>query len=377
MSKLRSQKSIIFGILAFVFVGCAAQDSERLRRTAEDKMRMAMQIAPHAEPTKEANDRFAAGQYYLSEGRYDQATRSFNQSIEASERVLSAKWAAPAPVSTPAPASAEPATIPEAPAQPPAPAPTAVPPAAATTPPVAAPSTEASTTVQAHASAPQVVAPSAPAPKPPVVVPISPAEKKNMPAKAYAKYLAAKKGEGAVENKAAPKASAQVIEKEVERKEEASAKKPSEHESTVVAPAAPALKKVPEVKAENSEAKEEKKPEPKKFDIEKSVPEKTEKGELAKRRIPGSLPFSINDPSVQAEALVNLDQTSKFLLDNPSTTLILQGHLGQGESGTLVDARFESIRSYLTGKGVPEDQIRLDNDRKVGKAEFQMFLIEH
>lgn len=99
---------------------------------------------------------------------------------------------------------------------------------------------------------------------------------------------------------------------------------------------------------------------------------------LSKRRIPGSIEFKLNDPSLLGDAMTNLDQTSKFLLDNPSTTLVLQGVAVSGELSNLIDSRYESVRSYLTAKGVPDDQIRLDPERKSGKApQFELFLIEH
>jgi hypothetical protein len=66
------------------------------------------------------------------------------------------------------------------------------------------------------------------------------------------------------------------------------------------------------------------------------------------------------------------------LLENPSTTLILQGVSSSGEISNIIDSRYESIRSYLTAKGVPDDQIRLDPERKNGKApQFELYLIEH
>lgn len=100
--------------------------------------------------------------------------------------------------------------------------------------------------------------------------------------------------------------------------------------------------------------------------------------ERGRTKIPGSLTFSPNDSSIQAESMMNLDQTSKFLLDNPSSSIVFQGIVGAGESAALVDSRFESIRSYLVGKGVPEDQVRLDQKRRGGnRGEFEMYVIEH
>ena len=100
--------------------------------------------------------------------------------------------------------------------------------------------------------------------------------------------------------------------------------------------------------------------------------------EKPRTKIPGAIFFGANDASIEPDTMMTLDQTSKFLLDNPSTSLMFQGISGPGESGSLIDSRFESLRSYLVGKGVPDDQVRLDSKRRGGsRAEFEMFLIEH
>jgi len=101
-------------------------------------------------------------------------------------------------------------------------------------------------------------------------------------------------------------------------------------------------------------------------------------GEKPMTKIPGALRFGSQEVSLDAETMMNLNQTSKYLSENPSTTLILRGHVGPGENAGLLDSRFESIRAYLIGKGVPEDQVRLDNRRLSGpRGEFEMFVMEH
>ena len=48
------------------------------------------------------------------------------------------------------------------------------------------------------------------------------------------------------------------------------------------------------------------------------------------------------------------------------------------EQANLLEGRFDSLKSYLVGKGVPEDQIRLDNQKSGGTTpEFEMFVVEH
>ncbi len=109
------------------------------------------------------------------------------------------------------------------------------------------------------------------------------------------------------------------------------------------------------------------------------VPKAAAKAPAAKdpTKIPGELSFSPNDASVEPQVMMTLDQTSKFLLENPSSVIQFQGVVGPGESSSIIDTRFESLRAYLVAKGVPEDQVRLASKRRSGnKAEFQMFLIE-
>jgi outer membrane protein OmpA-like peptidoglycan-associated protein len=158
--------------------------------------------------------------------------------------------------------------------------------------------------------------------------------------------------------------------------EESGMSEKAEKETPVVtkiveAPSAKMNKKAPEKKPSLSE--DEKIIEAPK-EAQTAKPQKS----LAKRKIPGSIEFKMNDPSIQGDAMTNLDQTGKFLLENPSTTLILQGVSSSGEISNIIDSRYESIRSYLTAKGVPDDQIRLDPERKNGKApQFELYLIEH
>src|SRR5690606_27929048 len=78
---------------------------------------------------------------------------------------------------------------------------------------------------------------------------------------------------------------------------------------------------------------------------------------LKKTRIPGMVTFSKNDAVLDQASRSSLDLTAKHLLENPSSTLSLLGILGPGENSNYIDMRFESVRAYLRGRGVPEDQI--------------------
>lgn len=109
-----------------------------------------------------------------------------------------------------------------------------------------------------------------------------------------------------------------------------------------------------------------------------SLPTPSTIGQKPMSKIPGMLRFNTNDAALESDVRMNLDQTSRFLLDNPSTTLVFQGVTGPNESSSLTDTRYEVLRKYLIGKGVPDDQVRLDVKRRQGpRAEFEMFVIEH
>lgn len=412
---------------AFFWMGCAAQNARFTEKQAEKLLKEAKALKPNAPETKEASAKLASARRFLASARYDKADEALRESIEASEKALGMADE-PAPAPSVAPAS-----------QPP-PQPVEV--SASETskventqvPTTAAPANDSSASTLAPAT------PSEPAPKmefsqqEPTKVE-APVTKRGMPAKALAKYLASKhalgtnlsepkelepkaekpSSEKASAPKPAQKSEAPAITEQAHAKTEAAAEKSTSEKvaakpevvrskdsklpggagstsiveeantadqvennkiavakpKVVEAPATKTLKKAPEKKAIDEDEKFVEAPK------EPAQPKVATRG-LAKRKIPGSIDFKVNDPSIQGDAATNLDQTSKFLLDNPSTTLILQGVSASGELTNLIDSRFESIRSYLTAKGVPDDQIRLDPERKSGKAPvFELFLIEH
>lgn len=215
--------------------------------------------------------------------------------------------------------------------------------------------------------------------------------RKALPRAALQKYLSQKKTASKAETpKPAPEVSVVVpTEKPVvqtESHKEVMTEKPVVLNEVVVAPATPTLKPVPkEPEKEKAKEKLEVK-EPEAAAIAESLVEESSKDAasaakakpMTKRRIPDSVGFIENDPSLLTESMTTLNQTSKYLLENPSTTLVLQAQLGSSEARTLVGARYDTIKAYLVGKGVPEDQIQLDEQQKRGKApEFLMFVIEH
>jgi len=97
-----------------------------------------------------------------------------------------------------------------------------------------------------------------------------------------------------------------------------------------------------------------------------------------RRRVPEALEFAEAQANLSLEVMDRLDQMSVFLLDNPSQSLILEGVLGETEDAPVVRRRFDSIQTYLSAKGVPEDQVRLDEEQKsASSGKVQMYLIEH
>lgn len=141
-------------------------------------------------------------------------------------------------------------------------------------------------------------------------------------------------------------------------------------DGVVVAPITPSLKAPPGI---SDNMKDDSK-------VVSVTEEKAEKSEVPagkRRRIPGVLGFVVGDSSLLQETMDSLNQNAKFLLENPSVTMIFQGTYSGDEPRGIVDSRFESIKSYLTGKGVPEDQIKMDEERKRGPSEFKLFVIEH
>lgn len=356
--------SRILSVLAVlgVMVGCAAQDSHREYYRAERLLEEAQQKSPSHRDVRKAEASLLKGKSYLDDAIYDKASQNFKESIRLSEGVVNPQKREKAPPvvaveSTPAPAVS------------------------------AAPAPEVS------APAPRMVTPPTRG--------LKPDEARILPRDALAKYLSSKRAETKSEKRtpsptAAPAPSAApapapvketpmpaqkaeqpsddgkvfAVDPDLAPAEKKDVKPPAE---VVKAPAKPIDKFLPSTP----------RPQVQKQVVEVPSRPTTQVGtgpatDKPRTKIPGALFFSQNDASIEPETMMTLDQTSKFLLENPSTSVIFQGISGPGESGSLIDSRFESLRSYLVGKGVPEDQVRLDTKRRGGsRAEFEMFLIEH
>jgi outer membrane protein OmpA-like peptidoglycan-associated protein len=175
------------------------------------------------------------------------------------------------------------------------------------------------------------------------------------------------KTQSVTEPKTKPKAQKSLQRKSVERS--ADTKAVDTKTGVVIAPAKPSLKQSPSKELEKSEGSGD-------LAAEHGATQK-EGSEEKRRRVPGVLSFIANDTSLLQETMTSLNQNCKFLLENPSTSLVLQGTHSGDEPRSLIDARFESIKAYMVGKGVPEDQIRLDEEKRRGASEFKLFVIEH
>jgi outer membrane protein OmpA-like peptidoglycan-associated protein len=205
------------------------------------------------------------------------------------------------------------------------------------------------------------------------------APKKEAPKKdALARYLSNKK---APPPKPVPQSTPTPTVIQNEKHQETVDERPIVTNEIVVAPADSGLKPVPKVQEKSKEKQptpEEAAPEVKAEPAPKEIGIKPKTSTANKRRVPDAVPFVSDDAAIISDAMTTLNQTAKFLMENPSTTLILQAQLSPQETRTIAEERYQSIRAYLVGKGVPEDQIQMDEVQKRGKnPEFQMYLLEH
>lgn len=106
------------------------------------------------------------------------------------------------------------------------------------------------------------------------------------------------------------------------------------------------------------------------LDSKPTGPEKTKLDQI--------VPFSPQDEALNESSMAELDKMSRFLVENPSNTLILKGVRGPNEGEELVAGRYDSVKSYLSARGVPDDQVRLEDSSTSGRnSGFEMYLIEH
>lgn len=394
-------------ICSMILGACAAQNAHSIYRDADEAVKEAMaQAGPQDSNANKAFDALNKGKLSLMDARYDEAIKSFREAMRYSREVHEAKLK-PIPKGESKPTNVHEASQKEA-------------------------LSAASQATKELASSPAadsdsktlVVPPAAtkfPEPKPvEVKVQMSPEpelqaspvtqglqEKKGLPKEALAKYLASKKAapkpapkpstleagpaeaakKDKMEKPEKPEAIALSDEPKEEVHMETADQKPIPTSAVIEAPATPSLKPVPKLEPKVEDKKDEVMAKASALlaggaaaggaaaEAKAGESKKTKDG---KQKIPGTIVFIENDPSIVTEAMTVLNQTAKYLLENPSLSLVLQGHLTNSEAKTLIQARFESMKAYLIGKGVPEDQIMLDSDQKRGKnPEFTMYVIEH
>jgi outer membrane protein OmpA-like peptidoglycan-associated protein len=341
-----TQGPVSLGFL-LVLVGCAAQDAQRLYTRAQKQLLEAQ--AQHASDKRlgEAEEAFKAGEEALSEAVFDKAHRNLRRSLKLTDEILEGHQRAPAAASAPAADGAASRLS--------LPAPKALGSSTAPSSTARGLPRDALAKYLAGKRGVQQIAPP----------PIAPIETTSAPADKVPAVEVTNPAQGAIQSSAAEKSGDGVGEGVVASsaaaldKIKAAPAAPAPAPSVVKAPAAPA-------------------PKPSTTQNGRRETAGSSLGEKPMTKIPGALRFGSQEVSLDAETMMNLNQTSKFLLENPSTTLVLRGFLGPGESAGLVDSRYESVRAYLIGKGVPEDQVRLDARRQAGaRSEFEMFLLEH
>jgi hypothetical protein len=333
---MQSHRLQIIGFLSlFILSGCAAQQSYRDYERSKALFESAERMEPLHPRLDHARLALEAGYENLRAGQYSQAARRFRQVELASEEVLT--WAEKersSAIGSSSPPQAEPvpqATVTEAP--------------------------------EANRDLPKV--------KPDT-------SRMELPAQALAAYLARKKGQSPPPPKKPAKS-------EVKKEEvpQAKARTPegalvikagSENEARRLSPPSEPVA-VPSL---NEMAEEEKPQEPAKPSAGQAPLESQADLKHDRQSVPGSLDFTDSELGLSLTVLDRLDQMSVFLLDNPSNTLILTGSKGPNEVDSTVRARFVAIQTYLMGKGVPEDQVRLDEEiNSASTGQVVMSLIEH
>lgn len=378
--------------LVFVLAGCASQAAYTSYLRAQRKLVVAEYDGKDPEKLKVARQSLQEGKTFLDSARYDLAIRNFETAYRLSEESLalkSKKPALPAPAASMQPAPAN-STSNGSSASAERPAMSAIP--------------EGAVTEEVVQAAP-----------PPIAVEKPQTEKRVLPKEVLQKYLANKRAHSVDKTtKAEPKKIADRLmakptpskpAPKAPKKEASAASKaetnpaltpegqsppPPVPEPAELGAVGPKEKpEFPEAQPPGKEQLSEAKvievpaaPEQKRAPTEDLKPISPAAKSLAggvRRKVPGAVPFSLNDATLkQQDAMTTLDQMSKFLLENPSVSLILQPRLADQEPPQLAEARFESIKSYLEGKGVPEDQVRMDPERRrASSGGFEMLILEH
>lgn len=325
--------------LSISIVGCAAQSSYLDARRTEDLVQQAQKADPSSIDAEKARVAYEAGEVNLKEARYGRSTLYFKEAERLARRVLDQK--------TPIDLIAEPS--------------------------------DSSADLISDDGSSELV---------------STKKRPSLPAEALAAYLASKSAskmslddeKDIGDEIKAPKHEVLLPPKKLPRgnrgneaaaataKAKSIPAKPQLEEDGVVVVEASSevLAKTPPVVPEEEEAM----PEPTKLakkenvDLKPAGPEKTKLDQI--------IPFSPKDEALNESSMAEMDKMSRFLVENPSNTLILRGVRGPSEGEELVAGRYDSVKSYLSARGVPDDQVRLEDSSISGRNPgFEMFLIEH
>lgn len=377
VKKLRRYTNLMGVGAVFVLAGCAAQDAFKLQRNAEAKYFEAERLAPQSKLTQEAGSLLVEGQQAARDSRFDVALKKFKDSQALSAASISEALAPPPP---PPPEPVATPTVIDEPVRPRRTLPKDV---------LARYLAEKSRAKSEEPAKKKIEKPAAKAPK--VLqstvkkverTPLPTVEEKAAPAGETVTARAASSPTASAASSDVPKPTSSALPTPVAKDSTGSPPTPDEISdeapasgadlgidgaagkakvvenaakpaTTILAPSAPIMKKAP-------------------------APARPATKEQNLRKVPGSVTFQTNDASLDGTGMGNLDLMAKYLLENPSTTFVLSPVVGPGEGPNLPEARYETSRAYLLGKGVPEDQIQLDTVRRSGpRGEFEFFVIEH
>lgn len=316
-------RSFSLGILGFFLVSCAAQSSFKAYYDAKSLLERAQKLDPAHPSIPKAQVELEAGRNALNEARYSRASRSFKVVSREAEKIIAQKDPKYRPVYVePIPQESIEDAVMEL--------------------------ERRSTQVQS----PEKVLPEEPSLK-------SDTNKRmQLPAEALARYLAQKKAP--VSSASKPAASPRPAE---ENKNRSVAPPQSK-----TPPASP-QPKTPPILQDSLQAS---------APIQKPAEDELKPIPFRKTKLDVILTFVPNESGLLAGSRDELDRMSKHLIENPSNTLVFRSALAAGENEGLTNQRFETVKAYLEGKGVPSDQVQLDDERISATTPlFELFLIEH
>lgn len=306
----------VLALLLGILSGCVAQSSYGLLHEAREKVAKARRVEPGSAQVARAEVALEAGHNYLREARYGQAEQQFLSAISISDRVLGVSAGTSESGSTASRVIVEPD-----------PEPTAV--QEGDLGPIAASEGADPLTSEEEQQAKM--------------------DRMSLPKQALAKYLAEKKKAGTPQSTPAT----------------AVARPQVPAAATGVAALTPAERVVPPASRPAAPARENEEP----MELEP-----------LRRVLRARITFDSNSAEISRNdtGLSQLDSLAQTLIESPSNSLLIISILGQNESPSLTDSRYQAVVEYMRTRGVPEDQIRLDALKKQGSsANLELYLIDH